>query len=152
MEWKLSAAQRDAIILDEVETWLNIWNPELRFLLHDWKTSHSMAQMRSVFAKSMGILGIKNMHRLRIWTWICNLVKFLDKFSTNNKIMPPLKDYMEIYHQTCHRIIIVKIIIFMHIFHETKADFGAIGHLKCMYLQILDYLANSCWFQKCVST
>ena len=39
----------------------------------------------------------------------------------------------------------------MHIFHETKADFGAIGHLKCMYLQILDYLANSCWFQKCVS-
>ena len=64
MERKLSAAQRDAIILDEVETWLNIWNPELRCLLHDWKTSHSMAQMRSMFAKSMGILGItKNMHR-----------------------------------------------------------------------------------------
>ena len=34
----------------------------------------------------------------------------------------------------------MKIITFMHIFHETKADFDAIGHLKCMYLQIVAYL------------
>ena len=28
----------------------------------------------------------------------------------------------------------------MHIFHETKTDFGTIGHLKCMHLQIVEYL------------
>ena len=117
--------------------------------------SHSMAQMGSVFAQSMGILDMtENMHRFHQSLMNMNLNLQLQQISGqphhNNKIMPPLNEYMDIYHQTCHQIIIVKIIIFIRIFHETKADFGAIGHLKRMYIQVVEYLTCIC-FQKCIS-